>query len=311
MKLLLLSDGRPAVLRGDDQVVDVSSAVQGSGQVAMQSIIEGFDAVRGELARLQREGNAAPLSSVELQAPLPRPNNIFCMGGNYGEFGHRAAAPMWGFHKASDAVIGPNGTVVLPPDNANIFHHEPELVLVFARGGKGIKASDAMDHVFGYTGGVDVSARMGATGGSGPPRDSLPLSAAKSFLTFAPIGPWIVTKDEIADPQDVQIRLSVDGQLRGDFNTSDMAHSIAESIEFIASLEEISAGDILYTGTNHQGLGAMQEGETIELEIAGVGRLAFSVSDPLKRRWNKGVDEDTARDIREGTGPPGSKVRPL
>ena len=312
MKLLLLGDGRPAVLRGDDQAVDVSGAVQGSGQAAMQSIIENFDSLSGELARLQREGNAVPLSSVGLQAPLPRPGNIFCMGGNYSEFGHRPPAPMWGFHKASEAVIGPGGTVVLPPDDANIFHHEPELVLVFARGGKDIKAANAFDHVFGYTGGVDVSARMFAgPRGDGPPRDSLPLSAAKSFPTFAPLGPWIVTKDEIADPQNVQIRLAVDGQLRGDFNTSDMAHSIAESIEFISSLEEIGAGDILYTGTNHQGLGAMQDGESIELVIEGVGSLMFGVSDPLKRRWNKGVDEDTARDIREGAGAPGGKVRPL
>ena len=120
-----------------------------------------------------------------------------------------------------------------------------------------------------------------------------------------------MTKDEVADPQDVGIRLRVDGELRGDFRTSDMAHSIAESIEFISSLEEIRAGDVLYTGTNHQGLGAMQDGETIELEIEGIGRMAFGVSDPLKRRWKKGVDEDTARDIREGTGPPGSRVRPL
>ena len=314
MKLLLLSNGRPGLLRSDDRVVDVSGVVPGVGQAAMQAIIENFDALRGDLARLEANGNAVPLSSVSLQAPLPSPHSIFCMGGNYSEFGHRAAAPMWGFHKSPEAVIGPGGTVVLPPDDANIFHHEPELVLVFSRGGKDIKAADAFDHVFGYTGGIDVSARIYAGapgGGGGPPRDSLPLSPAKSFNTFAPIGPWIVTRDEIADPQDVHVRLSVDGQLRGDFRTSDMAHSIAESIEFITSLEAVSAGDILYTGTNHQGLGAMQDGETIDLDVDGVGHLVVSVSDPQKRRWNKGVDEDTARDMREGTGPPGSKVRPF
>ena len=109
----------------------------------------------------------------------------------------------------------------------------------------------------------------------------------------------------------MQIRLRVDGELRGDFNTSDTAHSIAESIEYVSSIESVNPGDILYTGINHQGLGAMQDGDTIEIEIDNVGRFSFQVSDPLKRRWNKGVDQETAQDIREGAGGPGRRQRPL
>ena len=89
------------------------------------------------------------------------------MGGNYREFGAREPSPMWGFTKSLDAILGPGGNVVLPDVDANIFHHEAELVLVFGKGGKDIPASEAMDHVFGYTCGVDVSARMPATGGGG------------------------------------------------------------------------------------------------------------------------------------------------
>ncbi len=96
-----------------------------------------------------------------------------------------------------------------------------------------------------------------------------------------------------------------------DYNTDDLAHSIAGSIEYVTSIEEISAGDVLLIGTNHQGLGAMQDGDTIEIGIEGVGSFAFAVSDPLKRRWKRGIDEDTAKDIREGTGGPGQKARPL
>jgi 2-keto-4-pentenoate hydratase/2-oxohepta-3-ene-1,7-dioic acid hydratase in catechol pathway len=315
MKLLLFSDGRPGLLtdRGVvDSTIAVRNVTQSTGQHAMQAIIANFDAIRDDLNTLERDGDAVPLASVSLQAPLPHPDKILCMGGNFSEFGHRQPAAMWGFLKSPDAVIGPGGTVVLPPDDANIFHHEAELVLVFGRGGKDVKESDAFDHVFGYMCGVDVSARMPAGGGGGrPTSDSMPVSAAKSFDTFAPIGPWIVTKDEIADPQNVHIRLSVDGQLRGDFNTSDMSHSIAASIEFVTSHESIEPGDILYTGTNHQGLGAMQDGESIDMEIEGIGHLTFNVSDPLGRRWPKGVDQETAQDVREGTGPPGSKKRPL
>ena len=205
MKLVLFNDGRPGVLR-DDGVVDISDVVGPlavrDGQAAMEAIIIHMDGLRAELSHLEQEGDAVPLSSVSLRAPLPRPNKILCMGGNYREFGARDPAPMWGFLKAPEAVIGPGDTVVLPPDDVNIFHHEAELVLVFGSAGKNIKQADAMDHVFGYMGGVDVSARLPAGSGRGGPRDTstMPILPQKSFDTFAPIGPCIVTKDEIRDP---------------------------------------------------------------------------------------------------------------
>ncbi|MBI4313037.1 MAG: fumarylacetoacetate hydrolase family protein [Chloroflexi bacterium] len=317
MKLLLFDDGRPGVLRGDG-VVDITDAVRpvttARGQEAMQAIIANFDRLQSELIRYQRNGERTPLAGVKLLPPLPRPGKILAMGGNFSEFGHRPPAPMWGFTKSSDAVIGPGDTCVLPPIDANIFHHEPELVLVFGRAGKSIKAANAMDYVFGYTCGVDVSARIpavpGAAGG-GPRRDALPLSAHKSHPTFAPLGPWIVTKDEIPDPQNVQVRLWDNGELRGDYNTSDINHSIAASIEFATGFEGVSPGDVFYLGTNHQGLGAMQDGDAITIEIDRVGRMSFTVRDPLKRRWARGVDQLTAEDVRTGAGGPGRRQRPL
>ena len=315
MKIVLFNDGRPGLLRNDG-VVDISDAVGrlgvSKGQEAIEAIISNMDTLRAELSRLEQEGSAVPLSSVSLEAPLPRPNKVLCMGGNYREFGAREAAPMWGFLKSPEAIIGPGGTVVLPPDDANIFHHEAELVLVFGKAGKDVKQADAMDHVFGYTCGVDVSARI-FTGGPRAARDTttMPISPWKSYDTFAPMGPCIVTKDEIQDPHHLQVRLWVDGELRVNYNTDDLAHSIPESIEWASAIESFSPGDVLFMGTNHQGLGAMQEGDNIDVEVEGVGRFSIQVTDPLKRRWNKGVDELTAKDIREGTGPPGSKQRPL
>lgn len=317
MRLVLFNGGRPGLLK-DGGVVDLSDAVarmgvQG-GQETMEAIITHIDGLRDELSRMEREGSVTPLSEVSLQAPLPRPNKVLCMGGNYREFGAREPSPMWGFLKSSDAVIGPGDTVVLPPDDINIFHHEAELVLVFGSAGQNVTQANAMDHVFGYTCGVDVSARLPASqrpAGGARNTTSMPISPWKSFDTFAPMGPCIVTKDEIPDPHHLQIRLWVDGQLRVNYNTGDLAHSIAESIEWASAIESFGPGDVLFMGTNHQGLGPMQDGDKIDVEVEGVGRFSIQVSDPLKRRWPKGVDELTAQDIREGTGPPGSRQRPL
>ena len=309
MKFVVYDDKRPGLLT-DGGVIDISALCPGGGQAAMQHLITNYDSLRPELERLARVETPTPLEFVQLDSPLPRPSKILCMGGNYREFGAREPSPMWGFTKALDSILGPGGTVVLPDVDANIFHHEAELVLVFGKGGKDIPASEAMDHVFGYTCGVDVSARMPATGGGGRVPNTLPISEHKSYDTFCPLGPCIATKDEIANPENVQVTLSVDGEVRPNYNTSDLAHSIAESIEYVAAIEEISPGDVLFMGTNHQGLGAMQDGETIEMGIEGIGSFTFSVSDPSKRSWPKGVDEATAKDIREGTGGPGRQSRP-
>jgi 2-keto-4-pentenoate hydratase/2-oxohepta-3-ene-1,7-dioic acid hydratase in catechol pathway len=316
MKFVLFNDNRPGLLK-DDGVVDLREAVRplgaSHGQEAMEAIITHMDDFTGELSRLQQEGEVLPLAQVSLRPPLPRPKKILCMGGNYREFGARQPSPMWGFLKSPSAIIGPGDTVVLPPDDVNIFHHEAELVLVFGLSGQAVTPEAALDHIFGYLAGVDVSARLPTNARPSVPRDhtKMPISPWKSFDTFAPIGPCIVTKDEVPDPHHLQIRLWVDGELRVNYNTDDLAHSIPESIAWASTIESFSPGDLFFIGTNHQGLGPMQEGDNIDVEIERVGRFSFQVTDPFQRRWPKGVDELTAQDIREGTGPPGSRQRPL
>ncbi|WP_089718648.1 fumarylacetoacetate hydrolase family protein [Candidatus Entotheonella palauensis] len=316
MKFVLFNDYRPGLLQ-DDGVVDLSEAIRplgvSNGQEAMEAIITHMDDLAEAFSRLQQEGEVLPLTQVALRPPLPQPKKILCMGGNYREFGARQPAPMWGFLKSPSAIIGPGDTVVLPPDDVNIFHHEAELVLVFGRSGQAVTPETAMDHVFGYLVGVDVSARLPMSARPSRPRDptQMPISPWKSFDTFAPIGSYIVTKDEVPDPHHLQIRLWVDGELRVNYNTDDLAHSIPESIAWASAIESFSPGDLFFIGTNHQGLGPMQEGDHIDVEIERVGGFSFQVTDPLQRRWLKGVDELTAQDIREGTGPPGSRQRPL
>ena len=315
MKLVLFDDERPGILKSDG-IVDISEVISSadldSGQESMQFIINNMSDLRSEISDFCTNAELKPLTDIKLMPPLPRPSKILCMGGNYREFGARDPEPMWGFLKDRDSVIGPDDTVILPEVDANIFHHEAELVVVFGQSGKSISKSDAMDYVFGYTCGVDVSARIysGARGFSRN-TDSLLISEHKSHRTFAPIGPCITTKDEIKAPHNLGIQLRVNDELRVDYNTSDTAHSIEESIEFVSNLEEINPGDVLFLGTNHQGLGAMQNDDLIIIEIERVGEFSFNVSDPLRRRWDRGIDELTAKDIREGTGGPGAKVRPL
>lgn len=308
MKLVLYNEGRPGVLTARG-VVDASAVVAPyaprTPHESMVAIISNWDAVKGALAALAESGAATPTASVRLLAPLPEPRKIMCMGANYKENGTRPVSPMWGFLKNPEGVIGPGDTLVLPKFDANVFHHEPELVVVIGKQGKDIAQADAMPYVFGYTCGVDGSAREGTTGSNGGG-----TRLGKSFDTFAPLGPCIVTADEIADPHKLNVRLSVDGELRGAYNTDDMAHPIPECIEFYSMFMTIKPGDLLFTGTNHQGLGAMQDGDHLEMEIEGIGALDIHVSDPLKRKWARGVDEATAVAVRTNTGAPGATIRP-
>jgi 2-keto-4-pentenoate hydratase/2-oxohepta-3-ene-1,7-dioic acid hydratase in catechol pathway len=107
----------------------------------------------------------------------------------------------------------------------------------------------------------------------------------KSMRTSAPIGPYLVTADEIADSDNLAVKLSVSGDLRQDYPTSDMAHKIPECIEWSSSITTLLPGDILAMGTNHLGLGPLQDGDSVEMEIAGLGKLELKVKDDLKRQW--------------------------
>ena len=137
-----------------------------------------------------------------------------------------------------------------------------------------------MEYIFGYVNFIDGSAR-----GLPPPANV--FYQMKSRDTFAPIGPWIVTADEIKDPQNLAIRLSVNGQIKQSFNTNDMAHKIPRCVEWVSSIHALEPGDILASGTNHRGLNAFQDGDTVELECEGCGKLRIKVKDDLKRTWSR------------------------
>jgi 2-keto-4-pentenoate hydratase/2-oxohepta-3-ene-1,7-dioic acid hydratase in catechol pathway len=283
------SEVRPGVLTGRG-VVDVFAAVkQGyTPQHTMQGIIDEFDTLRPSLQELAAAGEALPVEKVRLKPPLPRPGKILACIANYWEHEQREPRALNMFMKNPDAVIGPGDTIMLPEYTVPwMFMHEAELAIVIKGPAKMVKAKDWRSAVFGYTTLIDVSARE--QGRRTWPATPLTSWLGKSFDTFAPIGPCITTADEIDDPNELVVRFWNDGQLRHNYNTDDMEHPVPELIEFATTVMTMNSGDLIACGTNHEGLGALQDGETVEIEIDKIGKMALKVADPLKRTWERGV----------------------
>jgi len=284
MKLAYFDDFKLGVVRGD-RVVDVSAVVADIPHLGPHDLITGlierFDAYRGRLEAAAAAGEGVPLAQVRIRPPLPKPGNIDCMAVNYMEDGTRKEpAPINAFQKAPGAVIGHGDTMVLPDVPATIFEGEAEMAIVIGRRATNVPAADAMAHIFGYLNFIDGSAR-------GLPPPSNVFFQMKSRDTFAPMGPFLVTADEIADPHRLQIRLTVNGVVKQDFNTDDMAHKIPRIVEWVSSIHTLEPGDVVATGTNHRGLSAFQDGDVVELETEGLGRLRIHVKDELKRTWGR------------------------
>jgi 2-keto-4-pentenoate hydratase/2-oxohepta-3-ene-1,7-dioic acid hydratase in catechol pathway len=274
----------------DRGVIDISAAVQKSytPQLTMQGIIDSFDRLRPVLETLAKDAPAIALDRVQLRAPLPRPGKILACIANYWEHAQREARPLNMFMKNPDAVIGPGDTIMLPEFTVPwIFMHEAELALVIKGPAKMVKAKDWRSAIFGYTSMIDVSARE--QGRKTWPASPLTSWLGKSFDTFGPIGPCIVTADEVKDPNDLVVKFWNDGQLRHHYNTDDMEHRVPELVEFATTVMTMNSGDLIACGTNHEGLGALQDGETVDIEIQHVGKMTLKVSDPLKRKWERGV----------------------
>jgi 2-keto-4-pentenoate hydratase/2-oxohepta-3-ene-1,7-dioic acid hydratase in catechol pathway len=285
MKICYFDDFRLGVLKGADEVVDVTDVVQDIPHTGPHDLINGlierFDAYCAKLEDAAAKGSGKKLSGVRLRSPLPRPVNIDCMAVNYMEDGTRdAPAPINAFLKSPNTVIGNGDTMVLPDVPATIFEGEAEIALVIGKRASNVKAADAMDYVFGYTCFIDGSAR-------GLPPAGNTFYQMKSRETFAPIGPWIVTKDEIADPQKLQITLKNNGTVMQNFNTDDMAHKIPRCVEFVSAIHTLEPGDVLATGTNHRGLNPFMDGDVIELTVEKVGTLTIKIRDDLKREWKR------------------------
>jgi 2-keto-4-pentenoate hydratase/2-oxohepta-3-ene-1,7-dioic acid hydratase in catechol pathway len=242
-------------------------------------------AARGEA--LPALGAAVPLDSVRLTAPIPRPRrNIFCVGKNYHahakEFagsgfdssakagGDIPAVPIY-FTKVPESVIGPGEPIVIVPAVSDATDYEAELAVVIGRGGKGIKAADAMAHVWGYTIVNDVTARDWQ-------QRHLQCHLGKSFDSYCPMGPWLVSADE-CDATRTGIRCYVNGEERQNANTADLIFDIPTLIETLSAGITLYPGDVIATGTPvGVGIGFkppkyLKPGDVVRVEIDGIGAL--------------------------------------
>lgn len=285
------------VLSGDDRIgalveggmIDVSTAFDDvpyrTSADRMPRVLARLAERRGRIDEIIADGS--PESLPALQAPVPRPPKLIAAFGNYREGWDRERQRQDMFLESPDSVIGPGGTVVLPNHPVEIFHHEAELALVIGTRAKDLPPDErALEAVAGYTCAIDVSGR--GLGRVGPSR------IGKSFDTFTPLGPAIVTPDEVVDPQNLRVTLTVNGERRQDYSTSDMEYSIPEVLAFISGYMTLVPGDVILCGTQHQGLGAIQDGDRIAMTIEGIGTLAVAVRDPQHRVWARGVDEAMA-----------------
>jgi 2-keto-4-pentenoate hydratase/2-oxohepta-3-ene-1,7-dioic acid hydratase in catechol pathway len=271
MKLVTFVEGdrgpRPGLVV-DGGVIDLSA----EGFRDSIAFMAAAPSVQADVARSKA---VIAMDNLKLLAPVPAPPRIFGIGVNYAEHAAESGTPTQKvptvFIVLSSAVVGPGENVILPratekPD------YEAELAVVIGKAGYQIPASKAMQHVFGYTIMNDVSARD-------VQRATSQFSLGKSFPTFAPMGPWVVSKDEVADPHALAISLTIGGEKLQHSNTNLMIFQIPALIEYISGITPLEVGDVISTGTPAGvGMGRtpprwLKPGEEIVIEIEGIGEL--------------------------------------
>ncbi len=291
MKILRFDDDKIGILKDGNHVVDVSGAITSrkakGPQRVIEDIIENFRRYRRKFEQIAARDNGVPLSSVKLLPPIPRPSKCLAAFVNYLDRPDRSVdnLPNEYFYKAPE-LVGPEGTVELldiPP--VIVYQAEAELAFVVGKKAKNVTDAKAMDYVFGYVPFFDISAR-------GMTRRT--QFVPKGQDTYGPCGPWITTKDEIPDPHNLVVKSWVNGQTRQDYNTRHMAHKIPDQIAWITRFLQLQPGDVIATGTYHEGLGPINSGDVLEIEIEKMGKARFFIKGDSLRKdadWMPGVSQ--------------------
>src|SRR5579883_2932915 len=282
MKLALFNDHRLGVVR-DDTIVDVTSALPAWDNGYMANfwlrLCHDFDTLRPRLEEAAQKGQGVPVGQVRLNAPVLNPSKILAAASNYGAHkaemaarrdftGHAAWLGEFDvFLKAPSSIIGPDDTVYLPEVGDREIHHESELAFVIGKTAKDVPAERALDYVLGYTILLDITVR-----GDGD------RSRRKSYDGFTPIGPYLVTADEIGDPHSLRIELWVNGEKRQDVSSGDMLVRIPAMIAYASRVVTLCPGDVFTTGSP-PGVGKIEDGDTMVTQIERIGRL----TNPVKR----------------------------
>jgi 2-keto-4-pentenoate hydratase/2-oxohepta-3-ene-1,7-dioic acid hydratase in catechol pathway len=238
------------------------------------------DTLPGDLAAAG--GAPIPLSGVRLRACSPAPRHVFALPGNYHEHlgeigaltvsGKRTANEMGFFLKAPGSLAGAGDIIELPPGSSRRFDHECELAVVIGPPAFEVPAERAAEVIFGYTCAIDVTMRID------PGNHEEDRSMRKSFQTFTPLGPYLVTGDEAGNPHDLRSQLSVNGQVRQSAHTGAMIVNVWQAIELISSVVPLSSGDVILTGTP-AGVGPLSAGDEVEIGIERIGSMRLLVTE--------------------------------
>ncbi len=284
MKIASFDNYRIGLVEGDE-VIDITSVVPAAldslPQQRVNWLLANWHQAQGALPAARESGTRKPLAEVRLLAANPCPPHVFAAPANYqkhlGELGARTvtkkgrtAREQGFFLKAPGSVIGANAAIELPKGSTRRFDHESELAVIIGKGGRDIPRARAMEHVFGYACLIDATMRIEKDVAEEE------RSMRKSFAGFTPLGPWIVTADEVPQPGALSNRLWVNGEIRQQANTSEMIVGIDELIELVSSVLPLSPGDVIASGTP-EGVGPFAPGDTVTIEIEGVGRMSLSV----------------------------------
>jgi 2-keto-4-pentenoate hydratase/2-oxohepta-3-ene-1,7-dioic acid hydratase in catechol pathway len=289
VKLALFDDNRLGVVAADDAtLVDVTDALPGPHDPDpvtagwWRAVCRDFATVAPWLREAAAAGAPRPIAEVTLRAPVLWPSKVLAAASNYGEH----VAEMHGvqertlgrveswmmefdvFLKAPSSIVGPGAEIVLPRDvvaAGHEVHHESELVVVIGTGGKDIPVGSAMDAVLGFTAGLDITVRSAAD-----------RSRRKSYDTFSPLGPWLVTTDEVGDGSDLDILLTCGGDVRQAVNTRDLLTPVPQIVAYASTVMTLLPGDVLFTGAP-PGVGPITPGEKLEMTISRIGSMAVTV----------------------------------
>lgn len=288
MRIAVFDEHRIGVV-GDEGVHDVTAALDcwvpgPAAATLVNEFIARFHELRPQVESIVDSNPPLPLSEVVLRPPVPRPTHVFAAPKNY--HGHHeemksaigsgdgTAADLGFFLKATGSLAGPSGPIELPSRPGRRFDHEGEVAVVIGKAARGVSREQALDHVFGFTILVDVTMRNTETR-----REERVMR--KSFETFGPLGPYVLTADEVPDPGELSIQLWVNGELRQDTRLDDLILDVPGLIEQASSVLTLRPGDVFATGSP-PGVGQIGAGDEVVVEVAEIGRMTLPVT---RRAW--------------------------
>jgi len=299
LKLCQYDEHQAGAVR-EDRVFPVGAALVAAGHLrrgySMQEVIEAL-ANQPQAMQCAREAlgekESFPLGSVTLLAPIENPPSIWAAAANYKAHAAEMLAASGGpdrsrlgkddlmaefFLKPSSSIIGPGGTILLPKLSKDV-DYEAELCAVIGTRARGVSEAQALDHVFSYTICWDISQRDPWGRGRQNTRN-----IRKGFDTFTALGPWIVTRDELPEPQDVRIEVELNGRLAMTAHTSDMICGLRDHIRFLSNVLTLRSGDLITTGTP-AGVAKLAPGDQLRGRVERIGEMTLNVESEVPQAW--------------------------